>query len=108
MVSASHQFCLGLFVPLPDNPQSIFLEYWCALALFPLAAVTLALQGAMFPVGNIRGLTGRHVVIEEAGFLARNIHPARWFPVIPAVHQGQESSELQTASQVALPLSCSF
>lgn len=48
MVSASHQFCLGLFVPLPDNPQSIFLEYWCALALFPLAAVTLALQGAMF------------------------------------------------------------
>lgn len=61
----------------------------------------------MFPVGNIRVLQGR-CGYGRARFLAGNIHPPRWSPVIPAVHQGQRSSELQTALQVALPLSCSF
>lgn len=46
--------------------------------------------------------------MEEARILAGNIHPPCWSPVIPAVHQGQRSSELQTALQGALSLSCSF
>lgn len=108
MVAASHQFCLGLFVPLPGNPQSICLEWlMCPGTISPCCSGTYIAGGNMSS-GKHGVSQGRHVAMEEAGFLARNIHPACWSPVIPAVHQGQSSSELQTASHIALPLSCYF
>lgn len=58
MVAASHQFCLGLFVPLPGNPQSVFLEWlMCPGTVSPCCSGTYIAGGNMSS-GKHGGLTG--------------------------------------------------
>lgn len=59
MVAASHQFCLGLFVPLPGNAQSIFLEWlMCPGTVSPCCSGTYIAGGNMSS-GKHGGLTGK-------------------------------------------------
>lgn len=75
MVSASHQFCLGLFVPLPDNPQSIFLEWLvCAGTIFPYYS-GIYISGHDVSSGKHQGLTEKMWLWKRQGFwLETSIH----------------------------------